>query len=272
MTQTEQAKNDKLKELLLSALENVPEEQSVSITDLLQNLFSDFKWENGQYFFDGNAWKHLDILSFAIDFPKIASKHGFYLDNTKYTGGAFGLPENLSFFIRRKPISRKILFKLKEYPALCTPEPTEANQIKVYYDGAVKCEKIETQGFMRTYMTDQKTGDIIDKEKTIKETFGGTYLVNKHIAEKIKEIYRENAEILKTLPKTIDNGSCDGCFQEFSFGAKKITCLNIENRLSDEKTVLRIFTDIQNIIDSLPPKNEWSVSWDDFNFLHASLS
>lgn len=251
------AKNQNIIELylsLLSILKSVPEEKSVSITSLLNSLYPDFAWKNGCYFFSERDWSHIDILTLALDFPQIASKHGFYLDSSKYNGGVYGTPENLSFFVRRKPISRKILFQLKEYPAEITPETLETKQVKVYYDGAVKYETTE-----KTYM--------IDKDNTLKKAFGGTYLVNKKIVEKIQGVYKNYKTALNSLSHRLDNGSCDGMFQEFKFGIKKIRCLNIAEHSEEEKMVLHIFSDIKSEIDSLTPKEEWSIPWGDFQFL-----
>ena len=248
-----------LNKILFDALENIPEEKSISLSELISMYFSDYKYVNGFYseelkkyqnpysFFGGEKWKKLELLDFAFDFFEAAKENKFFLDGTKYTGGFYGTPENLSFFVRRKPISKRIIFKLQEYPLKNIDNETVTKQVKVYYDGAVK---------------------FIDIKKTVKKTFGGTYFVNRQIVDKIKNIYKENADIIKALPQNIHNESHNGTFQEFSFGTKKITCQDIINNSEYGKTILRILADIRNVIDSSTPESEWHVQWDEFSFLH----
>ena len=142
------------------------------------------------------------------------------------------------------------------------------NLNKTLFAAAVNFQTITNNGMMRRYMFDKKTGYPIEIEKPLKQTFGGTYFINRQIVEKIKKIYRENASAIKSLPQNINNESRDGYFQDFSFGTKKITCLNISNKSEEEKNVLRILADIRNIIDSLTPESEWHIKWDRFSFLH----
>lgn len=260
-------KYQKLSEILLAALENVPLEESVSVSYLISISFDDFKWvkasyseelkehQNPYYFFGGEKWSHGELIHFTIKFYQVAKNHGFYLDNTRFRGGCYGTPDNIPFFVRRKPISKRILFQVKEYSANSKTEDSDTKQVKVYYDGAVKSEIIRNIGRMTNI------------EKPLEKTCGGTYLANRQIVEKIKNIYKENADKIKALPQKIDNESCNGYFQEFSFGAKKIICQNIHGRSEDEKTILQILADIKNIIDSSTPENEWSIRWHDFNFL-----
>ncbi|MDY6398571.1 MAG: hypothetical protein SPL22_12685 [Treponema sp.] len=268
-----------LNKILFAALENIPEEKSVSLSKLISICFSDYKYVSGFYseelkkhqnpysFFNGEKWKPLELIDFAIKF--MTSKESiFFLDDTKYTGGCYGTPENLSFFVRRKPISKRIIFQIKEYPVENEIEGSVTKQVKVYYDGAIKCERITNVEMMRKCILDKKTGQKIEIEKPLKTTFGGTYLINREIVEKIKNIYKENADIIKALPPNIHNESCDEFFQDFSFGTKKITCRNISNKSEDEKSILRIVEDIRNIIDSLTPESEWHVHWYEFSFLN----
>lgn len=248
-----------LNNTLFAALDNIPEEKSISLRELISMCFPDYKYVSSFYsedtkkhqnpysFFNGEKWEKLELLDFAFDFFKTAKKSKFFLDGTKYTGGFYGTPENMSFFVRRKPISKRIIFQLQEYPLKNVVNETVTKQVKVYYDGAVK---------------------FIDINKTVKKTFGGTYFVNRQIVDKIKNFYNENVEIIKALPQNLSNESCNDNFQEFSFGTKKITCQNISNKSEDERTILRIFADIRNIIDSLTPESEWPILWNEFRFLH----
>lgn len=270
----------KLNNTLFAALENIPEDKSISLIKLISICFPDYKYvcasyseelkkhQNPYFVFGGEKWKHLELLVFAIDFFKAAKKSKFFLDDTKFTGGVYGTPENLSFFVRRKPISKRIIFQVQEYPVKNENNESETIQLKVYYDGAVKFQTIKNLGVIREYGIEKTTGQIVDNEKTCKETFGGTYFLNRQIVEKIKSVYKDNAEIIKALPHNLSNESCNGHFQEFSFGTEKIICQNISNKSEDERTILRIFADIRNIIDSLTPESEWSILWDEFKFLH----
>lgn len=268
-----------LNNTLFDALENIPEDKSISLVELISICFPDFKYvcasyseelkkhQNPYFVFGGEKWKHLELLVFAIDFFKAAKKSKFFLDDTKFTGGVYGTPENLSFFVRRKPISKRIIFQVQEYPVKNENNESETIQLKVYYDGAVKFQTIKNLGVMRKYYIDKTTEYIIDKEKKLTDTLGGTYFLSRQIVEKIKSVYKENTEIIKALPLNISNESCNDIFQEFSFGTKKITCQNISNKSEDERTILRIFTEIKNIIDPLTPESEWPVLWDEFEFL-----
>ncbi len=270
----------KLNNTLFAALENIPEDKSISLLELISICFPDYKYvcasyseelkkhQNPYFIFGGEKWKRLELIVFALDFFKASKKSKFFLDDTKYTGGVYGTPDALSFFVRRKPISKKIIFQVQEYPVKNENNESETIQLKVYYDGAVKFQTIKNIGVIREYGIEKTTGHIVDKEKTLKKTFGGTYFLNKQIVEKIKNIYNEKAEIIKDLPLNLSNESCNGNFQKFSFGTKKIICQNISNKSEDERTILRIFADIRNIIDSLTPESEWSILWDEFNFLH----
>ena len=268
-----------LNKILFAALENIPEEKSVSLSELISICFSDYKYVSGFYseelkkhqnpysFFNGEKCKPLELIDFAIKF--MTSKESiFFLDDTKYTGGCYGTPENLSFFVRRKPISKRIIFQVQEYPVKNENNESETIQLKVYYDGAVKFQTIKNLGVIREYGIEKTTGQIVDNEKTCKETFGGTYFLNRQIVEKIKSVYKDNAEIIKALPHNLSNESCNGHFQEFSFGTEKIICQNISNKSEDEITILRIVEDIRNIIDSLTPESEWHVHWYEFSFLN----
>lgn len=270
----------KLNNTLFAALENIPEDKSISLVELISICFPDYKYvcasyseelkkhQNPYFIFGGEKWKRLELIVFALDFFKASKKSKFFLDDTKYTGGVYGTPDALSFFVRRKPISKKIIFQVQEYPVKNENNESETIQLKVYYDGAVKFQTIKNIGVIREYGIEKTTGHIVDKEKTLKKTLGGTYFLNKQIVEKIKNIYNEKAEIIKDLPLNLSNESCNGNFQKFSFGTKKIICQNISNKSEDERTILRIFADIRNIIDSLTPESEWSILWDEFNFLH----
>lgn len=268
-----------LNNTLLATLENIPEDKSISLVELISTCFPDYKYvgasyseelkkhQNPYFVFGGEKWKKLELLDLAAEFFKAAKKSKFFLDNTKFTGGVYGTPENLSFFVRRKPISKRIIFQLQEYPVKNENNESETIQLKVYYDGAVKFQTIKNLGVIREYGFEKTTGHAIENERPWQETFGGTYFLSRQIVEKIKSVYKENAEIIKTLPQNISNESCNDIFQEFSFGTKKITCQNINNKSEDERTILRIFTGIRNIIDSLTPESEWPILWDEFEFL-----
>lgn len=270
-----------LNNTLFAALDNIPEEKSISLRELISMCFPDYKYVSSFYsedtkkhhnpysFFNGEKWEKLELLDFAFDFFKTAKKSKFFLDGTKYTGGFYGTTENMSFFVRRKPISKRIIFQVQEYPVKNEVEESKTKQLKIYYDGSVKFQTIKNIGIViREYGIEKNTGHIADNEKMCTKTFGGTYFINKQIVEKIKNIYNENVEIIKTLPQNLSNESCNGNFQEFSFGTKKITCQNISNKSEDDRTILRIFADIRNIIDSLTPESEWPILWNEFRFLH----
>ena len=117
----------KLSKVLFDALENVPEEEFTSGGKLISECFSDYKYVpssysekekkhiNPYFVFNGEKWKSIELIDFALYFFRTAKKSKFFLDATKYTGGFYGTPPYESFFVRRKQVSRTILFQLKEY-------------------------------------------------------------------------------------------------------------------------------------------------------------
>lgn len=267
----------KFSKVLFAALENVPEEESTSVRKLISECFSDYKYVPSSYseeekkhinpysLFNGEKWNSLELLDFALYFFRTARKSKFFLDATKYTGGFYGTPPYESFFVRRKPVSKTILFQIKEYDTRKKSD-IEIRQVQVYSDGAVKFKAIENIGIKREYVVDKKSEYIEDSEKPLKKTLGGTYLVNKKIVEGIKNIYKEKAAVIKALPQNVDNGYSNRYLQEFSFRTKKVTCYNINAGTEAEKTILQIFTEIKNLIDSLTPENEWKIQWKEFSF------
>ena len=107
------------------------------------------------------------INRFCTIFFRTARKSKFFLDATKYTGGFYGTPPYESFFVRRKPVARTILFQLKEYDTRKKSD-IEIKQVQVYSDGAVKFKAIENIGIKREYVVDKKSGFIEDSEKPLK--------------------------------------------------------------------------------------------------------
>ena len=134
-----------LNNTLFAALDNIPEEKSISLRELISMCFPDYKYVSSFYsedtkkhhnpysFFNGEKWEKLELLDFAFDFFKTAKKSKFFLDGTKYTGGFYGTPENMSFFVRRKPISKRIIFQVQEYPVKNEVEESKTKQLKIYY-------------------------------------------------------------------------------------------------------------------------------------------
>ena len=132
-----------LNNTLLAALENIPEDKSISLVELISICFPDYKYfgasyseelkkhQNPYFVFGGEKWKKLELLDLAAEFFKAAKKSKFFLDGTKFTGGVYGTPENLSFFVRRKPISKRIIFQLQEYPVKNENNEPETIQLKV---------------------------------------------------------------------------------------------------------------------------------------------
>lgn len=63
--------------------------------------------------------------------------------------------------------------------------------------------------------------------------------------KKINTILDNNSTIIKKIKRNLDNGSCDGVFNQFNFAGKLITAYNIS--FSDEESLLKYNPDYYKI-------------------------
>ena len=81
----------KLSKVLFDALENVPEEEPTSVGKLISECFSDYKYVPSSYseegkkhinpysVFNGEKWKSIELIDFALYFLELQEKVNFSL-------------------------------------------------------------------------------------------------------------------------------------------------------------------------------------------------
>lgn len=142
---------------------------------------------------------------------------------------------------------KKIIFGYYLYPSFEWPDMENAGfSVRLFANGTLVCQ---------TYSLNRKREPTVKNSRMLKISEDSVSSITRILAGYAKEI--------DALPEFTNNGSCDGCFNEFVFCGKYVSSLNINRTdltdvmlddpkcyetfrfdMTDENTILDIFTKI----------------------------